>query len=175
MHVLVTAASRHDATREIAEAIAAGLAQRGVNADAHPLANVRSLEPYEAVVVGSAVYMGRWLKPARKFLEDNAEVLARMPVWLFSSGPLGPPGQQIPEDDPTDLPHMLAITGAREHRVFAGRLEKSRLGLAERAAVRAVRAVEQDSRDWSEIDGFAAEIAAVLTADRSGGGGVQPV
>ena len=155
MHVLVTAASRHDATREIAEAIAAGLAQRGVNADAHPLADVTSLEPYEAAVVGSA--------------------LVRMPVWLFSSGPLGPPGQQVPEGDPTDLPHMLALTGAREHRVFAGRLERSRLGLAERAAVRAVRAVEQDSRDWSEIDGFAAEIAAVLTADRLGGGGVQPV
>ena len=59
MRVLVTAepvASKHQATQEIAEAIAAGLAARGVNAEALPIEEVRGVDGYDAVVVGSAIY-----------------------------------------------------------------------------------------------------------------------
>jgi menaquinone-dependent protoporphyrinogen oxidase len=61
VRVLVTAASRHDATREIAEAIADGLSRRGVDAEARPVDQVTSLDGFDAVVIGSAIYMGRWL------------------------------------------------------------------------------------------------------------------
>jgi menaquinone-dependent protoporphyrinogen IX oxidase len=68
VRVLVTAASRHDATREIAETIADGLRRRGVDAEARPLDEVVSLDGFDAVVLGSAIYMGRWLKTAREFV-----------------------------------------------------------------------------------------------------------
>jgi menaquinone-dependent protoporphyrinogen oxidase len=84
MRVLITAATRHDATREIAEAIASGLVERGVDAEASPIAEVTDLAVYDAVVLGSAVYMGRWLKPARRFAEHNATALASGPAWLFT-------------------------------------------------------------------------------------------
>jgi menaquinone-dependent protoporphyrinogen oxidase len=162
MRALVVVASKHQATREIAEAIAAGLAARGVNAEARPVEEVRGVDGYDAVVVGSAIYMGRWLKPARRFVETNARQLASIPVWLFSSGPLGPADHLLPEGEPADAPEMTSLAHARDHRVFAGRLEKKRLGLTERAAVAAVRAPEGDSRDWGEIDAFAGEIASAL-------------
>jgi menaquinone-dependent protoporphyrinogen oxidase len=56
----------------------------------------------------------------------------------------------------------MATLRARDHRVFAGKLEKEGLGLAERAIVAAVRAEEGDFRPWAEIDAWAAGIAAEL-------------
>lgn len=162
MHVLVTAATRHQATREIAEAIAVGLSHRGIDADALPIEDVTDVSGYDAAVVGSAVYMGRWLKPAREFVERNTSALAGMPVWLFSSGPLGPPDHLIPPGEPADASVMARLSRARDHRVFAGRLETNRLDLSERVASHIVHAPAADYRDWAAIDAFAAEIAADL-------------
>jgi menaquinone-dependent protoporphyrinogen oxidase len=164
MRVLIAAATRHDATREIAEAIGAALAERGIDTEARPIDEVTDLSDYDAVVLGSAVYMGRWLKSARQFAERNRASLAAIPVWLFSSGPLGPPAHLVPAGEPTDVTRLVKQTGAREHRVLAGRLERDRLGFAEKAAVKAVHAPEGDCRDWSAIDSFAGDIAAQLAA-----------
>jgi len=101
---------------------------------------VIDLAAYDAVVLVSAVYMGRWMKPARRFAEHNATALAARPVWLFSRGPLGPADRLAPEGEPADTAELMKLTGARNHRVFAGRLERDRLGLAEKAATRAVHA-----------------------------------
>ena len=157
---VVTAASRHGATHEIATAIAAGLARRGVEADARPAEELDTLDGYDAYVIGSAVYVGRWLDPARELIEAHAAALAERPVWLFSSGPLGPPDKLKPEGDPVDVAGLIETTDAVDHRVFAGRLDRKLLSFGEKAVVVAVRAPEGDFRDWEAIDGFAAETAA---------------
>ena len=162
MRVLVTAASRHGATYEIAEAIAAGLGQRGVGAEARPAGGIEAIDGYDAVVIGSAVYVGRWLEPARDLVDAQAAALAGLPVWLFSSGPLGPPDSLKPEGDPVDVADLMAASSALEQRVFAGRRDKKLLGVGEKAVVIAVRAPEGDFRDWEAIDGFAGEIAEHL-------------
>jgi Flavodoxin domain len=54
MTVLVTAASKHGATLEIAEAIARVLAEQGVSAELVPIDEVSDLGRYDAVVLGSA-------------------------------------------------------------------------------------------------------------------------
>jgi menaquinone-dependent protoporphyrinogen oxidase len=159
MRVLVTAASRHGATQEIAEAIAAGLVRRGVAAEARPAEEVEALDGYDAFVIGSAVYVGRWLEPARALVERNPALLAGRPVWLFSSGPLGPPDALKPEGDPVDVAELVELARPVAHQVFAGRLDRSLLGLAEKAVVVAVRAPEGDFRDWDAIDAFAGAIA----------------
>jgi menaquinone-dependent protoporphyrinogen oxidase len=163
MRILVTAASRHGSTREIAAAIAEALVQRGHEAEACPIKGAAP-EGYDAVVLGSAVYTGRWLKPARAFAERHAAELAARPVWLFSSGPLGPPEHLVPEGEAVDVAALMETTRARGHRVFAGRLHKPDLGFGERAMVAAVHAPEGDFRDWAAIDAWAGEIAAVLGA-----------
>jgi menaquinone-dependent protoporphyrinogen oxidase len=96
VRVLVSAASRHDATREIAEAPAAGLAKRGVDADARPLGQITRLDRFDTVVLESAIYMGRWLKSAREFVSEHAAELSSIQMWLLRCGPLGPPDHLIP-------------------------------------------------------------------------------
>jgi menaquinone-dependent protoporphyrinogen oxidase len=160
MTILVAAASKHGATLEIAEALARGLTRRGLQADVRPAGAVDRLDGYDAVVLGSAVYAGHWLKPARE-LAERIEPDEGRPVWLFSSGPVGAPDPK-PDGDPIDVEAILRETGAREHRVFAGRLDRDRLGLAERAIVRALRAPIGDFRDWDAIEAFANGIADAL-------------
>lgn len=166
MRVLVTAATRHGSTEEIAEAITAGLLARRIDAQTIAIDEVGTLAGFDAVVLGSAVYVGHWLKPAREFAHAHASALRAKPVWLFSSGPLGPPEQPTPREPDVNVEELVALTGAREHRVFAGRLDRARLSLAERAAVRLIHAPLVDSRDWDAVERWAAEIAAALSGPR---------
>jgi menaquinone-dependent protoporphyrinogen oxidase len=166
LRVLVTAASRHGATQEIAAAIASGLAESPAGRTAGLTAVVLPIEQhtdpggFAAVILGSAVYAGRWLEPARTYAAIRAGGLRQRPVWLFSSGPVGHP--PFPPDEPHDVAPLLQLTGAREHRVFPGRLDKARLGFGERAMVTAMRAPLGDFRDWADIRAWADAIAAEL-------------
>ncbi len=162
MKVLVSAASKHGATTEVAAAIGAALTAAGVDAIVVAPSEVTSVDGFDAAVIGSAVYAGRWLDPAKDLLVRHQEALSRIPVWLFSSGPVGDPPK--PAEDPLDVAPMIALVGARAHRVFAGQIDKSRLGLGERAILAAVRAPEGDYRPWAEIDAWAGELAEALQA-----------
>jgi menaquinone-dependent protoporphyrinogen oxidase len=170
MKVLVTASSKHGSTAEIAREIATILAKDGLDvAEAAP-EEVRSIEGYDGVVLGSAVYAGHWMKPAKELVERLAPSLATRPVWLFSSGPIGDPPK--PEEDPVDAAEMIESTKARDHRVFAGRLSKKGLSFGEKAIVLALRAPEGDFRDWDEIRAWAAEIAKEMAMDGSRRGAI---
>lgn len=160
MRVLVSAASKHGATSEIASTIASALDEAGPETVVREPAGVERLDEFDAFVIGSAVYAGRWLGPARMLVEREAERLRGRPVWLFSSGPIGNPPK--PETEPVDGAGLRILVGAREHRVFAGRLDRERLGLAEKLMVRAVRAPEGDFRGWQEIRAWAKGIAGDL-------------
>jgi menaquinone-dependent protoporphyrinogen oxidase len=161
MKILVTAATKHGATAEIATAI--GEALRGehrLDAAVVPPEEVATVDGYDAVVLGSAVYAGHWLAPAKDLVDRAGGALAGKPVWLFSSGPVGDPPK--PEEDPVDVAEIVAVTRAREHRMFAGKLDKRQLGFGERAIVVALRVPEGDFRDWAEIKGWASQIAESL-------------
>jgi menaquinone-dependent protoporphyrinogen oxidase len=156
MKVLVTAASKHGSTADIASAITRVLHLRGVEADEQDPESVHDLTPYDVVVLGSGVYAGRWLPAARSLIDRCDRQFPGRRVYLFSSGPLGTP--PVPADEP-DMSRSVARTGAVEHRVFAGRLDKRDLGRLERTMVRAVRAPEGDYRDWEAVTEWATEIA----------------
>jgi menaquinone-dependent protoporphyrinogen oxidase len=160
MKVLVTAATKHGATGEIAQVIGDALRERGLDPTVLEAEQVDSVDGYDAVVLGSAVYAGHWLKPARELVGRCGDALAARPVWLFSSGPVGDPPK--PEEDPVDVAEVLAATRAREHRVFAGKLVRKQLAFPERAIVSALRVPEGDFRDWAEITGWAGAIATAL-------------
>ncbi len=168
MRVLVTVASKHGATAGIAERIAdvlrRALTERdpAARVELRPVDEVTAVGEYDAVVLGSAVYMGRWLESARELVQREAETLAARPVWLFSSGPIGNPPK--PDQEPVDVASAVAVSKAREHRVFAGRLDRRELGFAEKAVVVALRVADGDFRDWAEIERWATEIAGALPA-----------
>jgi menaquinone-dependent protoporphyrinogen oxidase len=160
----VTAASKHGATLEIAEKIGQVIEQEGVSISVEAIDRIEDVVAYNAVVLGSAVYFGHWLEPARTFVERHAEALCARPTWLFSSGPVGDPPRPA-DDDAVKVDDLLAASGARGHRLFGGRIDKHRLGFAERAVLLAVRAQDGDYRDWDEIAAWAREIAQAVHAE----------
>jgi menaquinone-dependent protoporphyrinogen oxidase len=162
MKVFVAVASRHGSTAEIGRRIAAVL-RAGLPEDAvveeSTAADVADTSSYDAVVLGSAVYMGRWMEEARS---AAARIGSHPPrsVWLFSSGPIGDPPK--PAEAPGEVGDIVRSTNARDHRVFVGRLDRHHLGLAEKAMVMALRVADGDFRDWTAIDAWAGQIAAEL-------------
>ena len=178
MPVLVVYASKHGSTRGIAERIAAKLTDEGHPAEARSVQEASGLEGYNAFVIGSAAYAMHWMDEALAFVKLNSGVLRRVPVWLFSSGPLGNEATDEEGRDlraatvPKEIPELEGVVEARGHRVFFGALDPGTLGFAERAIRKlpAARAglPEGDFRDWDEIDAWAAEIAQELTAPQVG-------
>ncbi len=164
--VLVAVASKYGATEEIASEIGRVLSDRGVETAVRRVEQPTNVDEFDAVVLGSAVYAGHWLKEARDFVEANRQALSSRPVWLFSSGPIGDP--PMPREDPVDVAGLVAATLARGHRVFAGKLDRKRLNFFERAIVVALRAPEGDYRDWAAIRAWAGTIAdeLMVTATR---------
>jgi len=161
--VLVSAGSKHGSTVEIAERIGSILRARGCEVDISRPEQVVGLEDYEAVVLGSAVYAGHWVDSAKGLAQRLADLSPKIPIWLFSSGPIGDPPK--PEEDPVDVADILQSTGARQHRVFSGKIDKSKLNFAERAILLAVHGQEGDFRNWSDIEEWADEIAQRLVKE----------
>lgn len=161
MRVLVTAASRHGSCAEVAEQIGRTLRAAGLPADVRTPDAVADVDGYGAVVLGSAVYYGRWLPAAVDFVRRTGPALAEVPVWLFSVGPVGAPVPQ-PTEPPPMAAEMVRRTCARDHRVFPGALDRKRLNLRDRLVVSALRAPEGDFRDWAAIRDWAGGIAAEL-------------
>jgi menaquinone-dependent protoporphyrinogen oxidase len=166
--VLVAFASKNGSTKEIAEAIAETLRGAGLDADCRSAREVRSLEGYDAVVLGSAVYMKRWMAEARHLFRKHRHELADLPFWIFSSGPCG----EKPDpawSEPPRLVKQAGELGVRDHVVFGGRLPLEPSGFIEKAMVRDTPAEFADLRDWEQIRAWASGIAAAVR----GAGGRQ--
>lgn len=159
--ILVTYSSRRGATAEIAEFIAEIL-RENITVDIKPVDDVTNLEGYDAVVLGSAVYIGQWMKDAAHFLESNVEELAARNTWLFSSGPTG-------EGDPVELMKGFLVPESLKPEVeriapediafFHGALDMKKLNFAEKMMIRGVKAPVGDFRDWEMIREWAQKIA----------------
>jgi menaquinone-dependent protoporphyrinogen oxidase len=163
--VLVSAASQHGATAEIAQAIGQVLSERGFTVAVIPPGDVRGLDGYDAVIIGSAVYMGHWLDPAKELVNRFRDALTDRPVWLFSSGPVGKPSSKLAQSmdqDTVELPGMVEATHARDHRRFAGKLDRKHLSLPQRAPLLLFRGLNGDFRDRADIRQWAEGIARQL-------------
>jgi len=172
MKVLVTAASKHGATAEIATVIGDVLETQSIEVDVLPPDDVERVDAYDAVVLGSGVYAGHWLKPAKAFIERHETALRERPVFLFSSGPIGEPPKE--SDEPAEARSADESTGAIDHRVFGGRLTGSQLGPFEKLVIRMVKAPLSDDRPWDEIADWAREIAAYLRDERPEAPAMEP-
>ena len=163
--VLVAYASKHGATAQIAEKIALRLARNKIAAEALNINDVNDLKGYKALVLGSGVYAGMWLKEAADFLKTHESELAKMPVWLFSDGPtgIGDPqelmkGWRFPEN----LKPIADRIKPKDIIFFHGVLDTDQLKFAEKLIVRALKAPVGDFRDWDSIHTWADGIAKAL-------------
>jgi menaquinone-dependent protoporphyrinogen oxidase len=185
--VLVVHASRHGATRGIAERIARVLDAEGHDVELAAASASPSVGGRDGVIVGSGVYMGSWLDDGLAFLRENRGLLSSRHVWLFSSGPLPAATSYDASKDPIEsalgpaegpgsggrrkLQELIDAIGPQEHRVFAGAYDPS--GPPKSLAERFVRIMPAsknilptgDFRDWPAIEAWAHEIALRLPAE----------
>jgi menaquinone-dependent protoporphyrinogen oxidase len=160
--ILVAYASKHGSTREIAQVIGDVLQVAGFTVKVAAVSTVGDLSPYDAVVLGSALYAAHWQRDANRFVARHLAALQARPVWLFSSGPLDrsadagllPPAPSVAlTTDPI---------GARGHPTFGGRLLADTPGLDPQ--ILATHPIG-DFRDWIAIRAWAARIARDLAAE----------
>lgn len=172
MSILVAYATKYGSTHGIAERIAGTLKAEGLEVDLKPASEVRDLSRYDAFVIGSAAYMGSWLKEAGELLRRNSQTLATKPVWLFSCGPLGtaskdPKGRDIlVASEPKEFVEFAPTVKPRGTQVFFGALDHTKLRGAHRlfALVPASEKllIEGDFRNWNLIEAWARSIAHEL-------------
>ncbi|MGV8968450.1 MAG: flavodoxin domain-containing protein [Cellulomonas sp.] len=172
MHVLVTTGSRHGSTREIGEAIAEVLERGGHTVEQVDPDEVTSLVGFDAVVLGSAVYVGQFSESVRALARRLEGALTELPLWLFWSGPLGASARPIGEPDDVDF--LVRRLSPRGVRMFGGRLAPPELGMIERAQIAAVDVVAGDYRDFDEIDAWAGMISLALAPKAPQGTEVPP-
>jgi menaquinone-dependent protoporphyrinogen oxidase len=174
MTVLVAYASRHGATRGIAERIGTELEEAGLKVDVRPTNEIEDVGRYDAFVIGSAAYEHHWLKDATVFVRRNQQRLAQGPLWLFSSGPIGkepldPEGRDVLDvSRPREFDEFEPRLHPRGMHVFFGAWDPQAppVGIAERLQRHLPASwtadVAGDFRDWPAIDTWASEIASEL-------------
>ncbi|TDO69176.1 menaquinone-dependent protoporphyrinogen oxidase [Kribbella sp. VKM Ac-2571] len=162
MNVLVAYGSKNGSTAGIADMIVAALQAEGLVAQARPAADVRSVDEYDVVVLGGALYAGRWHRDARVFARRHIKALLGRPVWLFSSGPLDD-SADIGEIPPVaQVAKVLERLGAVEHVTFGGRLTEDAGGFIAKSIVRNGKG--GDFRNQERIADWVHTIAARLRA-----------
>lgn len=157
LRVLVTYSSVHGSTAEIARAISLTLARTGIDVEVLPVSEVQHVRWYDAVVVGSAVYGGKWRKEALDFLSRFGLELFHRDVWLFQSGPLGNSAQAIVKALPVDVSLYAEYLRVKGAATFGGKLDELSGGPVARFLARA--GFVGDYRDFAEIRSWAEEVA----------------
>lgn len=157
--VLVTYASRFGTTGEVSETIAATMSQRGMSTDTKRISDVTDVGDYDAIVIGAAINYDNWMSQARKFVGENEEILAAIPVaYFFTCGALfhqSAPARAKAQQYADRLCHLSERVTPLSIGQFAGALDYSRMNLPTRLALRTpftlMGVSEGDRRDWDTI------------------------
>jgi len=174
--LLVAYETAHGSTRGVAQEIGRRLSAAGLSVEVRPVAEVDRLEPYDAVVLGSAIQDGHWLPGAAAFATNRAGELAARATWLFSVSSLGETtsffGPRLARflrglrKDGSQLASLRQTTRARGHRHFAGSVEPKHWNWVGRGFIRLSRGRYGDHRDWADIAAWADDIGRDVLASR---------
>ena len=163
--VLVVYASKYGATTEIADKIGEVLRAEGLKVDVRSAKSITDLGGYGAIVLGSAIYAGNWMKEASLMLQAHEGTLASRPVWFFTSGPTGT-GDAAALVKGVLFPENIKVYAdrikPRDVVMFHGKIDMSKLNFAEKLIMKAMKAPIGDFRDWDAITAWAKGIAAEL-------------
>ena len=166
-NVLVAYATRHSATAGVAENIADVLCGLDHKVDLRYVENVSSIESYDAVIVGSAIYEFNWLPVAKDFIERFKLPLASMPVaYFFGCAGLKEDTEENQEAvliyiNPVlnKYPDIVPVDIGR----FGGAVDFSRLDNFETAVINFIGVTEnEDWRDWVKIRAWAVKVSSLI-------------
>ena len=162
--VLVTYSTKYGSTAEVAQAVITAIREAGVDAELKPMREVGTLEGYDGVVLGSALYMGRLHGDARRFLASHREALMGRPVSLFVLGPVQNAekewegARQQLEKELAKLPWLKPVST----QVFGGSFDPARLGFPFNLIPPLRKMPAHDGRDWAAIREWAKQQVAAL-------------
>jgi menaquinone-dependent protoporphyrinogen oxidase len=162
--ILVGYATRYGSTREVAETIAATLREGGLEIDLQPLRAVRTLETYNAVVLGAPLYMFRWHKDAKSFLSRHRQALMERPVAVFALGPFEDVPKQWQEVR-TNLDKELAgfpWFAPVAIEIFGGVFDPAKLTFPYNLVPGLKKMPVSDIRNWTAIRSWANSLGAVF-------------
>ena len=150
--ILIAYATKCGSTGEVAQVIAKSLGEKGATVDVRPVKSVTSLDGYQAVVIGSAIRMGKWLPEAVAFVRQHQSRLGQIPTAFFTVHMLNvadDPKSQAAREAYVAPVHQLLTPSAEAF--FAGKIELARMNLFDRLISKAMKAADQDLRDWNKI------------------------
>jgi len=153
--ILVAYATKKGSTREVAEAIAARLEEDGIRTLVQPARDRVDLRTFDGVVLGGALYTGRWHRDARRFLRRHRRILRTLPVAVFGMGP-STADEHAMGGSLAQLERALARTRDITPvavTVFGGVIDPARLRFPFN------RMPPSDARDWDAIGAWADEVA----------------
>jgi menaquinone-dependent protoporphyrinogen oxidase len=172
MSVVVTYVSAYGSTKGIAKEISDRLSKAGLPTDCRPIDEIEAIDTYDAVVLGSAIHNRGWLPQAAAFVRAHTADLASRPVWLFSVSSVGDTssffGPRVARlmrrmrKEPSEIAGYRQTIRPRDHRNFAGAIDRAHWGLAGHLFLKALRGSYGDHRDWRDIDAWADGIARQL-------------
>ena len=160
--VLVAYGTKMGGTKGIAERVAEALRSRGHQVTLAAAGDVPRKEQFDAAVIGSGLYAGRWRREAVRLLKRLARSGAAPRAWLFHSGPVGDEHAGDPQALPKKVQALAERLGAADVVTFGGRLEADAPGPIAKAMARNGMA-----GDWRQLDQAAAWGNAI--ADELGG------
>lgn len=173
--VLVAYASRTGSTAEIAQAIGDQLSEAGLEVDVTPCSEAAEARAYDAVIIGSALYLKRWERTAMRYLRTQAPDLASRPTWLFQSGPCGADIDYTIDKTPRAVRRLRKQIGTDSPKTFGGRLDKA-LAISRLGRWMATGALAGDFRDWGMIGDWTTGVIARLSpsgaSDQAAQGGI---
>ena len=161
--ILVAYASRCGSTGEVGEAIGEVLCNGGATTDVRLAKDVTDVSPYRAVVVGSAIRMGRWLPEAVKFVETHRGALSQVPVAYFAvCMTLKDDTEENRREVAAYLDPVREIVQPVDVGLFAGAMNYSKLSIPFRLIIKAMKVPEGDFRDWDGIRAWATNLRPML-------------
>ena len=160
MRILIAFGSKHGGSEGIAEHIAETLREAGHEVVVRPSERLDGVAGFDTAIVGAGLYAGRWVRSARRLIERNVPELRRMPVWMFSSGPLDDSARDAAIPPTSSVARLMKRIGARGHVTFGGRLAENSKGFIARALVEQGKA--GDFRDLYVVAAWARGIASEL-------------
>lgn len=166
MRALVTFGSTRGGTQGLAFYVADGLRAEGFVVDVQPAAHTLSVEGYDVVIVGGALYANRWHKAARAFVKRHTAELRRVPTYFFSSGPLDESAVKRSIPPVRGVAKLMDRVGARGHATFGGRLSSHARGIP---ASSMAKKMAGDWRDPGQVRAWTGEVAADLRSQSPAG------